>query len=137
MEAIGESIDKIVETIKQALEISKEAHPSLTQMPDAFDGFEDTLQLLSTLDFGVFSIAHPGRTVVKDAETGKVITDLSEDGQRELILPGGRGGKGNSFPRKKRCRRNCSFKSLTRSFCFTPLGSASESPHFIFIFTPF
>lgn len=38
----------------------------------------------------------PKGTVVKDAETGKVIADLSNDGQRELILPGGRGGKGNS-----------------------------------------
>lgn len=38
----------------------------------------------------------PKGTVVKDAESGKVITDLSEDGQKELILPGGRGGKGNS-----------------------------------------
>lgn len=61
--------EHVEDAIKQALEISKEAHPSLTQMPDAFDGFEDTLQLLSTLDFGVFSIAHPGRTVVKDADT--------------------------------------------------------------------
>lgn len=38
----------------------------------------------------------PAGTVVKDAETGKVIADLSEQGQKELILPGGRGGKGNS-----------------------------------------
>ena len=38
----------------------------------------------------------PKGTIVKDAETGKVIADLSEDGQRELILPGGRGGRGNS-----------------------------------------
>ena len=38
----------------------------------------------------------PRGTVVKDAETGKVVTDLSELGQKELILPGGRGGKGNS-----------------------------------------
>ncbi|MBR3153350.1 MAG: GTPase ObgE [Clostridia bacterium] len=38
----------------------------------------------------------PKGTVVKDAETGKVIADLSSDGQREKILPGGRGGKGNS-----------------------------------------
>lgn len=37
----------------------------------------------------------PKGTVVKDAETGKVITDLSEDGQTELVLRGGRGGKGN------------------------------------------
>lgn len=38
----------------------------------------------------------PIGTIVKDAETGKVVTDLSEQGQTELILPGGRGGKGNS-----------------------------------------
>lgn len=38
----------------------------------------------------------PKGTIVKDAETGKVIADLSEDGEKELILPGGRGGKGNS-----------------------------------------
>ncbi len=37
----------------------------------------------------------PKGTIVKDAETGKVIVDMSEDGQRELILEGGRGGKGN------------------------------------------
>lgn len=38
----------------------------------------------------------PKGTVVKEASTGKVIADLSEDGQKELILQGGRGGKGNS-----------------------------------------
>ena len=38
----------------------------------------------------------PKGTVVKDAETGKIIADLSEDGEKKLILPGGRGGKGNS-----------------------------------------
>ena len=38
----------------------------------------------------------PRGTVVKDAETGKVIADLSEPDQVELILKGGRGGKGNS-----------------------------------------
>ncbi len=38
----------------------------------------------------------PRGTVVKEAATGKVIADLSEEGQKELILPGGRGGKGNS-----------------------------------------
>ena len=37
----------------------------------------------------------PQGTIIKDAETGKVIADLSEKGQVELILPGGRGGKGN------------------------------------------
>ncbi len=38
----------------------------------------------------------PLGTIVKDAETGKVIVDLSTEGQKELILKGGRGGKGNS-----------------------------------------
>lgn len=37
----------------------------------------------------------PYGTVVKDAETGKVITDMSGDNLREVILKGGRGGKGN------------------------------------------
>ena len=37
----------------------------------------------------------PIGTLIKDAETGKIIADLSTKGQRELILPGGRGGKGN------------------------------------------
>ena len=37
----------------------------------------------------------PKGTVIKAFETGKVICDLSEDGQKELILRGGRGGKGN------------------------------------------
>ena len=38
----------------------------------------------------------PLGTIVKDAETGKVIVDMSNKGQQELILKGGRGGKGNS-----------------------------------------
>lgn len=38
----------------------------------------------------------PLGTVVKDKETGKIIADLSKEGQKELVLPGGRGGKGNS-----------------------------------------
>lgn len=38
----------------------------------------------------------PRGTVVKDFATGKVIVDLSEKGQKELVLKGGRGGKGNT-----------------------------------------
>ena len=38
----------------------------------------------------------PIGTVIKDFETGKVIADLSEENQTELVFPGGRGGKGNS-----------------------------------------
>ena len=38
----------------------------------------------------------PAGTIIKDAETGKVVADLLEQGQVELVLKGGRGGKGNS-----------------------------------------
>lgn len=37
----------------------------------------------------------PEGTVVKEAESGKVIIDMSHDCKREVILKGGRGGKGN------------------------------------------
>lgn len=37
----------------------------------------------------------PEGTVVKDFETGKVITDMSGDNRREVILKGGKGGLGN------------------------------------------
>ena len=38
----------------------------------------------------------PVGTVVKDAKTGKVIADLSKQGEEKVVLKGGRGGKGNS-----------------------------------------
>lgn len=38
----------------------------------------------------------PIGTVIKDAETGKVVADLSKPNQKELVLKGGRGGRGNS-----------------------------------------
>lgn len=37
----------------------------------------------------------PEGTIVKDAETGQVITDMSHENRREIILKGGTGGKGN------------------------------------------
>ncbi|MCC7246381.1 MAG: GTPase ObgE [Saprospiraceae bacterium] len=39
----------------------------------------------------------PLGTVAKDAETGEVMLEITEPGQRETLLPGGRGGKGNNF----------------------------------------
>lgn len=37
----------------------------------------------------------PEGTVIKDAESGKVIADMSGDNKRQIILQGGRGGLGN------------------------------------------
>lgn len=37
----------------------------------------------------------PEGTVIKDADSGKVITDMSGDNQREVLLRGGKGGLGN------------------------------------------
>ena len=38
----------------------------------------------------------PIGTIIRDASNNKVLADLSNEGQKELILAGGRGGKGNS-----------------------------------------
>ena len=37
----------------------------------------------------------PEGTLIKDAESGKVIADMSGDNIRQIVLKGGRGGKGN------------------------------------------
>ena len=37
----------------------------------------------------------PLGTLVRDAESGKIICDVYEDGERVVVLEGGRGGKGN------------------------------------------
>lgn len=37
----------------------------------------------------------PAGTVIREVETGQVITDMSYENNREVVLQGGRGGKGN------------------------------------------
>ena len=55
------------------------------------------LEVIATENLGQsLYIKVPRGTVVKVASTGKVLADLSEKEQTELILKGGRGGKGNS-----------------------------------------
>lgn len=39
----------------------------------------------------------PAGTVIREETTGKVIADMSGDTRREIVLKGGRGGKGNKF----------------------------------------
>ena len=37
----------------------------------------------------------PAGTIIREAESGKVIADMSGDNKRQVILKGGRGGQGN------------------------------------------
>lgn len=39
----------------------------------------------------------PLGTVAKDAETGKTLAEINDDGQEVILMAGGRGGKGNAF----------------------------------------
>jgi len=43
----------------------------------------------------------PAGTVIKDAESGKVIADMSGDNRRQVILKGGRGGLGGTLGAKE------------------------------------
>ena len=59
----------------------------------------------------------PVGTVIKDNSTGQVLIDLLSDGDTYCALPGGRGGKGNTF-----------FKSSTRqSPRFSQLGETTKA----------
>ncbi|QJR12146.1 GTPase Obg [Usitatibacter rugosus] len=59
----------------------------------------------------------PVGTVIKDMDTGEVIADLAKDGQRALLVAGGKGGLGN-----------LNFKSSTNRAPrqFTPGGAGEE-----------
>ena len=46
----------------------------------------------------------PEGTVIKDAESGKVIADMSGENRRQIILKGGRGGSAISISRRLPCR---------------------------------
>lgn len=48
-------------------------------------------------DGGDVVVKVPLGTVARDAETGEVLLEITEPGQREILLPGGRGGMGNTF----------------------------------------
>lgn len=59
----------------------------------------------------------PCGTVIKDAESGKVLADMCDDGKEYVCLKGGRGGKGNTF-----------FKTPTRQAPhFSQLGEQTKA----------
>ena len=59
----------------------------------------------------------PAGTLIKDQETGKVLADLTVEGQREILARGGRGGRGNTR-----------FKSASRRApTFAEYGEPGES----------
>ncbi len=62
-------------------------------------------------------IAVPQGTIVKDAETGAVIADMFEAGERKMAVEGGRGGKGNvRFATAKRHAPNFAQKGEPTEF---------------------
>lgn len=46
----------------------------------------------------------PEGTIIRDDVSGKVIADMSNGREREVVLKGGRGGKGNKIMPQPQCR---------------------------------
>ena len=54
---------------------------------------ETTMPRCKTAQISMLKV--PEGTVIKEAESGQVIADMSGDNSRQVVLKGGRGGKGN------------------------------------------
>jgi GTPase len=63
----------------------------------AEDGKNGTGGLKTGRDGEDVIVKVPLGTVAKDAETGEVLLEITQKGERKVLLPGGRGGKGNNF----------------------------------------
>lgn len=74
----------------------------------AEDGEKGGRQLMTGAEGRDEILEVPLGTVARDAETGKIVAEITEDGEQKILLPGGRGGLGNNH-----------FKTSTR-----------QAPHF-------
>ena len=54
-------------------------------------------ELKSGSDGSDIVVKVPLGTVARDAETGAVLMEITEKGEEKILMPGGRGGKGNNF----------------------------------------
>lgn len=63
--------------------IAGKGHPGGSSLKDGKNGDDVIIKV-------------PVGTIVKDAETGKILFDLTQNGHKVLIAKGGKGGKGNS-----------------------------------------
>ncbi len=88
---------------------------------DADDGGNGSGNLCTGADAKDIILKVPLGTVAKNAETGEVIGEVTNDGDELVIVKGGRGGKGNAF-----------FKSATRQTPkFAQEGEPGEEGWFI------
>jgi GTPase len=63
----------------------------------ASDGQNGTGGMKTGSDGGDIVVKVPLGTVARDAETGEVMLEITQKGERQVLMPGGRGGKGNTF----------------------------------------
>lgn len=70
-------------------------HLKYTRHLKAEDGGNGGRQLMTGANGKDVIIEVPLGTVARDAETGKIEYEITEDGERIIFLPGGRGGQGN------------------------------------------
>src|SRR5690606_37152582 len=62
--------------------IAANGGPGLSALRTGADGKDEVLEV-------------PLGTVAKDAETGEILFDITEDGETKILTPGGKGGLGN------------------------------------------
>lgn len=72
-------------------------HLKYTKHVFAEDGENGGQKLMHGRDGKDRVIEVPLGTVCKDAETGEVLCEVTDDGQEVILFKGGRGGKGNDF----------------------------------------